>query len=84
MWCPGSGVVLDCIDSWSLPAFFVLVKGTIYQTLWPVLSLYYMRQNSNWFIYFIVLKKGCSGVYKINSNVRIGHNKETATIVLLS
>ena len=20
MWCPGSGVVLDCIDSWSLPS----------------------------------------------------------------
>ena len=21
MWYPGSGVVLDCIDSWSLPPF---------------------------------------------------------------
>ena len=25
MWCPGSGVVLDCIDSWSLPSFLLLL-----------------------------------------------------------
>ena len=24
-WYPGSGVVLDCIDSWSLPSFLLLV-----------------------------------------------------------
>ena len=23
MWCPGSCVVLDCIDSWSLPPFII-------------------------------------------------------------
>ena len=23
MWCPGSGEILDCIDSWSLPSSFV-------------------------------------------------------------
>ena len=22
MWCPGSGLLLDCIDSWYLPSFF--------------------------------------------------------------
>ena len=25
MWCPGSGVVLDCIDSWSLTSYFFLI-----------------------------------------------------------
>ena len=24
VWCPGSGVVLDCIDSWSLPPYLLL------------------------------------------------------------
>ena len=29
MWCPGSGVVLDCADSWSLLSFLLLlVKST--------------------------------------------------------
>ena len=27
-WYPGSGVVLDCIDSWSLPSFLLLQKGS--------------------------------------------------------
>ena len=22
MWCPGLGLLLDCIDSWYLPSFF--------------------------------------------------------------
>ena len=26
MWYPGSGVVLDCIDSWSLPSFLLLLS----------------------------------------------------------
>ena len=26
MWCPGSGVVLDCIDSLSLPSFLLSYK----------------------------------------------------------
>ena len=25
IWCPGSGVVLDCINSWSLPSSLILV-----------------------------------------------------------
>ena len=27
MWCPGSGIVLDCIDSWSLPSNLLLLKN---------------------------------------------------------
>ena len=23
MWCPGSGVILGCIDSWSLPSYLL-------------------------------------------------------------
>ena len=29
MWCPGSGVVLDCIDSSSLPSFLLYVKDQL-------------------------------------------------------
>ena len=29
-WYPGSGVVLDCIDSWSLHPYFVLARDTSY------------------------------------------------------
>ena len=30
MWYPGSGVVLDCIDSWSLPPFLLCNFETRY------------------------------------------------------
>ena len=27
IWCPGSGVVFDCIDSWSLPSSLLCIIG---------------------------------------------------------
>ena len=29
IWCPGSGVVLDCIDSWSLPSSLLSFRSGI-------------------------------------------------------
>ena len=26
LWCPGSGVVLDCINSWSLPSYILFAN----------------------------------------------------------
>ena len=39
MWCPGSGVVLDCIDSWSLPSFL----------LWSVIVVF-SDQIEPWYV----------------------------------
>ena len=33
MWCPGSSVVLDCIDSWSLPSYLLLLLQLLKQRL---------------------------------------------------
>ena len=42
MWCPGSGVVLDCMDSRSLPLTFVMIK--LYQN--PEYSKLLTRDDS--------------------------------------
>ena len=42
IWCYGSGMVLDCIDSWSLPSY----------------SLYKLNSNMNWFLPFITFSWG--------------------------
>ena len=36
MWCPGSGVVLDCIDSWYVPLFYFYNQGmqTFHKNIW--------------------------------------------------
>ena len=38
-WYPGSGVVLDCIDSWSLPFFLLRVPNSFYSYKLMVLKL---------------------------------------------
>ena len=61
-WYPASGVVLDCIDSWSLPSFllwcfkagwFVNVYWRIYLQEFEVLSLYHLyslkTESSQWY-----------------------------------
>ena len=42
MWCPGSGVVLDCIDSWSLPSFFRTFIFTRHADC-RIISMLYLR-----------------------------------------
>ena len=41
MWCPGTGVVLDCFDSRSLPSYFadmsfkkIFIDNSIYNKQW--------------------------------------------------
>ena len=34
-WYPGSGVVLNCIDSWSLPSFLLLFSLQVKIFYWP-------------------------------------------------
>ena len=36
IWYPGSGVVLDCIDSWSLPSFLLLNCTYAYHYMYPL------------------------------------------------
>ena len=40
MWCPGSGVVFDCIDSLSLPSLFTFTRGdnnhVLFEMTWLV------------------------------------------------
>ena len=38
MWCPGSGVVLDCIDSWSLPFSLRWCDRALSNKKWRALS----------------------------------------------
>ena len=55
-WYPGSGVVLDCIDSWSLPSFFLwwmsrpdqLASGS---TLFSILKISIASKKLGWIWY---------------------------------
>ena len=45
-WYPGSGVVLDCIDSWSLHPYFVsLGPSVILRICQRQHAMYYLQQN---------------------------------------
>ena len=39
-WCPGSGVVLDCIDPWSLPSFLIWVFKRIVSSTYLLVENY--------------------------------------------
>ena len=39
MWCPGSDVVLDCIDSWSLPSSLLWMRPVNLICLPPAASV---------------------------------------------
>ena len=47
-WCPWSGVVLDCVDSWSLPSFF-LSLNTRLLTPYLLVRCYKIRMKVCWF-----------------------------------
>ena len=49
-WCPGSGVVLDCIDSWSLQPYLLLrmyQKKIVPKSHEPTHNFIYPRQESS-------------------------------------
>ena len=41
-WYPGSGVVLDCIDSWSLPSFLLFTQKCIFLWFRLIQSMFYL------------------------------------------
>ena len=45
-WYPGSGVVLDCIDSWSLPSFFLCVFFLTQLCLFFPGTVFWGKKNS--------------------------------------
>ena len=53
-WYPGSGVVLDCIDSWSLPSFLLQIVQELFHVYLnknenAVTHLYLVILGNNWF-----------------------------------
>ena len=53
-WYPWSGVVLDCIESWSLPSFLVLFFVNIHECL--LLANFNPSRK-----YDVIYKQGCTG-----------------------
>ena len=45
-WCPGSGVVLDCIDSWFLPSFLLMLP--LCEELFDFVIKF---ETDNWYFY---------------------------------
>ena len=75
-WYPGSGVVFDCIDSWSLPSFLLLDRGVACSGLargtvlrpWTIHIIFFLvliqpRQKGN---HTYVTEKGSTGEKKIS------------------
>ena len=60
-WYPGSGVVLDCIDSWSVPPFLFcrVSHWTVALWWWWVLCILY---GHSWWIFYLV----CKNIYLSN------------------
>ena len=56
-WYPGSGVVLDCIDSWSLQPYYFLSQGKISDILIPcaIIYVYACTASTN------LIKGNCQG-----------------------
>ena len=59
-WYPGSGVVLDCIDSWSLPSFFLRSAYLIFLK-YPMKMKYFGLTETKLFHFLRILKKGAGG-----------------------
>ena len=59
-WYPGSGVVLDCIDSWSLPSFFLRSAYLIFLK-YPMKMKYFGLTETKLFHFHGILKKGAGG-----------------------
>ena len=59
-WYPGSGVVLDCIDSWSLPSFFLRSAYLIFLK-YPMKMKYFGLTETKLFHFHRMLKKGAGG-----------------------
>ena len=73
IWCSGSGVVLDCIDSWSLPSFL----------LWKVLDKHAPSQDRGLVDIQNVIATGMIQIIKLAELLRphIQSNNEARTMI---